>query len=124
MYAIRSYANNAIGVVDAVERNVLVRLVDVLPVDLEILLGLLTRLARERSLGHLLEHGAQFVITSYSIHYTKLYEERRRELLKLVTDDWVWRLPHVINRAHLWFQAGDVRGEEELERLLLSYNFV
>jgi len=43
------------------------------------------------------------------------------ELIDLITDDWIWRLPHVINRAHLWFQAGDVRGEEELERLLLEF---
>jgi adenylate cyclase len=39
-----------------------------------------------------------------------LYEtaelERGSELTKLATDDWVWRLPHVINRAHLWLLAG------------------
>jgi adenylate cyclase len=40
------------------------------------------------------------------------------ELRRLVTDDWVWRLPHVINRAHLRLLAGDERGREELEQLL------
>ncbi|MDX1555261.1 MAG: tetratricopeptide repeat protein [Xanthomonadales bacterium] len=51
-----------------------------------------------------------------------LYEtdplDRKSELMNLVTDDWVWRLPHVINRAHLWKRAGDARGDEELEGLL------
>lgn len=41
-----------------------------------------------------------------------------RELMSLATDDWVWQLPHVINRAHLRLRAGDARGTEELERLL------
>jgi len=44
--------------------------------------------------------------------------DRKQELMDLITDDWVWRLPHVINLAHLRQQAGDPRGEEELERLL------
>lgn len=52
----------------------------------------------------------------------ELYEsatlDRARELMNLATDDWVWRLPHVINRAHLQLRAGDRRGREELERLL------
>jgi len=52
----------------------------------------------------------------------ELYEtvslDRDAELRKLVTDDWVWRMPHVINRAHLRLQAGDGRGREELEELL------
>lgn len=52
----------------------------------------------------------------------ELYEsttmERGGELMNLVTDDWVWRLPHVINRAHLWLRAGDERGGEELEGML------
>ena len=51
-----------------------------------------------------------------------LYEtvalDQDTELRRLVTDDWVWRLPHVINRAHLRLLAGDERGREELEQLL------
>ena len=51
-----------------------------------------------------------------------LYEtaelERAGELSKLATDDWVWRLPHLINRAHLRLRAGDERGAAELEQLL------
>jgi TolB-like protein/Tfp pilus assembly protein PilF len=53
-----------------------------------------------------------------------LYEteslDRETELMNLVTDDWVWRLPHVINRAHLWLLAGDARGRSELEGLLVD----
>ena len=51
-----------------------------------------------------------------------LYEtaelDRGSEMAKLATDDWVWRLPHVINRAHLRLLNGDGRGREELEGLL------
>ncbi|HKX57232.1 MAG TPA: tetratricopeptide repeat protein [Xanthomonadales bacterium] len=39
-------------------------------------------------------------------------------LLSLATDDWVWRLPHELNRAHLLLLGGDSRGREELEHLL------
>ncbi len=44
--------------------------------------------------------------------------DRADELTNLVTDDWVWRLPHVINRAHLWMRQDDARGRQELEALL------
>ena len=44
--------------------------------------------------------------------------DQEQELIDLVTVDWVWRLPHVINRAHLRLQAGEVRGNDELEQLL------
>jgi hypothetical protein len=44
--------------------------------------------------------------------------DRASEMAKLATDDWVWRLPHVINRAHLRLLAGDDRGKDELEGLL------
>ena len=44
--------------------------------------------------------------------------EIERELVVLATDDWVWKLPHPINRAHLWLQAGDSRGPKEAEDLL------
>jgi hypothetical protein len=43
--------------------------------------------------------------------------DRASELIDLVTDDWIWRLPHVINRAHLRLRAGDPRGREELLQL-------
>jgi TolB-like protein/Tfp pilus assembly protein PilF len=46
--------------------------------------------------------------------------DRGRELIDLITDEWIWRLPHVINRAHLWLLAGDERGKEELEHLLID----
>jgi TolB-like protein/Tfp pilus assembly protein PilF len=52
----------------------------------------------------------------------RLYEaatlDREQELMDLITDDWVWRLPHVINLAHLRKSDGDRRGEAELEGLL------
>jgi hypothetical protein len=44
--------------------------------------------------------------------------ERQRELVELVTDDWVWRLPHVLNHAHLRHRAGEAAGSAELEALL------
>jgi adenylate cyclase len=44
--------------------------------------------------------------------------DQRQELIDLITDDWIWRLPHVINRAHLWLLDGDARGQSELERLV------
>jgi len=54
----------------------------------------------------------------------ELYEatdlDSEKELLKLVTDDWSWRLPHVINRAHLRLRDGDERGEKELEALIVN----
>jgi len=40
----------------------------------------------------------------------------------LITDDWIWRLPHVINRAHLWLLAKDARGRDELEGLLRGFD--
>jgi len=55
----------------------------------------------------------------------ELYEtaqpERGHELIDLITDQWIWRLPHVINRAHLWVKAGDARGRVELERVLADF---
>jgi tetratricopeptide (TPR) repeat protein len=41
-----------------------------------------------------------------------------RELIDLITDDWIWRCPHIINRAHLWLREGDPRGEKALRSLL------
>jgi hypothetical protein len=39
-------------------------------------------------------------------------------VIDLTTVDWIWRLPHAINRAHLWLLADDARGRIELEQLL------
>ena len=54
----------------------------------------------------------------------ELYEavalDREVEVRSLVTDDWVWRLPHIINSAHLRLLVGDNRGREELEQLLAA----
>jgi len=44
--------------------------------------------------------------------------DRTRELIKLTTVDWIWHLPHLVNRAHLWLLAGDERGKLELEQFL------
>jgi TolB-like protein/Tfp pilus assembly protein PilF len=53
-----------------------------------------------------------------------LYEdhpiEARREIGDLINDDWIWRLPHLVNRGHLRVAAGDERGRAELEALLAT----
>ena len=36
----------------------------------------------------------------------------------LVNDEWVWRLPHVVNRAHLRIAAGDEGGRDALREVL------
>jgi TolB-like protein/tetratricopeptide (TPR) repeat protein len=52
----------------------------------------------------------------------ELYEQSvcdpRVEMDEILNDDWVWRLPHWINRAHLRIEAGDARGRADLERFL------
>jgi TolB-like protein/Tfp pilus assembly protein PilF len=50
--------------------------------------------------------------------YTAADLAGEKELMKLATDDWLWRLPHLINCAHLRLRAGDDRGRADLERLL------
>jgi len=42
----------------------------------------------------------------------------RTEINDLVADDWVWRLPHVVNHAHLRLTAGDARGRDTLRALM------
>ena len=42
----------------------------------------------------------------------------RQEVLDVINDEWVWRLPHVVNHAHLRIMAGDDRGRLQLEQLL------
>ena len=51
-----------------------------------------------------------------------LYEQdttdARCEIDEILNDDWVWRLPHWINRAHLRLADGDARGREDLEHFV------
>lgn len=42
----------------------------------------------------------------------------RGEINDLIADEWVWRLPHVVNHAHLRLTAGDERGRDRLRELL------
>lgn len=51
--------------------------------------------------------------------YAGVQLDPRREIDGLLDDDWIWRLPHTITRAHLWLEAGDrARGTLELEAFL------
>ena len=51
-----------------------------------------------------------------------LYEQgrpdARREIDEILNDDWTWRMPHWINRAHLRMDAGDSRGQDDLEQYI------
>lgn len=42
----------------------------------------------------------------------------RRAINDLINDEWVWRLPHAVNHAHLRIDAGDDRGRESLRELM------
>ncbi len=42
----------------------------------------------------------------------------RGSINDLVNDEWVWRLPHVVNHAHLRMAAGDERGRDALQLLI------
>jgi TolB-like protein/Tfp pilus assembly protein PilF len=42
----------------------------------------------------------------------------RGEINDLVNDEWVWRLPHVVNHAHLRIDAGDEPARDTLRNLL------
>jgi len=42
----------------------------------------------------------------------------RGEINDLIADDWVWRLPHVVNHAHLRLAAGDAHGRDTLRELV------
>jgi TolB-like protein/Flp pilus assembly protein TadD len=42
----------------------------------------------------------------------------RGEINDLIADEWVWRLPHVVNHAHLRLDAGDARGRDTLRELM------
>jgi tetratricopeptide (TPR) repeat protein len=54
----------------------------------------------------------------------ELYEQHtadvHRDIGDLINDDWIWRLPHAVNRAHLLLDAGDARGRTELEELIAA----
>jgi len=56
--------------------------------------------------------------------YEQATLDGEKELRELITDDWIWRLPHVINRAHLRQLVGDARGQEELEGLLRGVSHI
>ena len=47
--------------------------------------------------------------------YERGEPDARREIDEILNDDWVWRLPHWLNRAHLRLEAGDERGRADLE---------
>ena len=42
----------------------------------------------------------------------------RAAINDLINDEWVWRLPHVVNHAHLHIAAGEERGRGALHDLL------
>jgi tetratricopeptide (TPR) repeat protein len=45
----------------------------------------------------------------------------RAEIWQVLNDDWVWRLPHTVTRAHLWRVAGDrSRSDEELRAFVVE----
>ena len=86
----------------------------------------LSRIARgksERSFSAGPRAQAQIFLGEYDAA-RELYEtvalDREAEVRSLVTDDWVWRLPHIINSAHLRLLVRDNRGREELEQLLAA----
>jgi tetratricopeptide (TPR) repeat protein len=50
--------------------------------------------------------------------YTEDPPDPRGSINDLVNDSWVWRLPHVVNHAHLRIAAGDERGQDALHHLV------
>ncbi|HEX7375414.1 MAG TPA: tetratricopeptide repeat protein [Steroidobacteraceae bacterium] len=44
--------------------------------------------------------------------------DAQREIDEILNDDWVWRVPHWLNRAHLRLEAGDARGRADLEHFV------
>jgi TolB-like protein/Tfp pilus assembly protein PilF len=46
--------------------------------------------------------------------YTEDPPDPRGSINDLINDEWVWRLPHVVNHAHLRMEAGDERGRDAL----------
>jgi len=41
-----------------------------------------------------------------------------------VNDNWVWRLPHIVNHAHLRVSAGEQSGRHDLQQLLAQFEDV
>jgi tetratricopeptide (TPR) repeat protein len=50
--------------------------------------------------------------------YTEGPPDPRGAIYDLINDEWVWRLPHVVNHAHLRIAAGDERGRGTLHDLV------
>ena len=49
--------------------------------------------------------------------YTLEPPDPRAAIVDLINDEWVWRLPHVVNHAHLRIAAGDEAGRDTLREL-------
>jgi TolB-like protein len=81
----------------------------------------LARIVRDES-GAVPERGQAAIALGDLAAARELYEQgepdARREIDEILNDDWVWRLPHWINRAHLRLEAGDPRARGDLERYL------
>jgi hypothetical protein len=52
--------------------------------------------------------------------YEQYAPDPRQEIGNVISDDCFWRLPHIVNRAHLHADAGDARGRADLEQLLVE----
>src|SRR6185295_2542470 len=54
-----------------------------------------------------------------------LYEQQAPDTLgainDAINDNWVWRLPHIVNHAHLRVVAGEESGRHGLEQLLAQF---
>ena len=61
------------------------------------------------SLGHLAEARAL---------YEQSPPDAKREIRDVLNDEWIWRLPHVVNFAHLRIVHGEADAREDLERML------
>jgi len=57
-----------------------------------------------------------------------LYEQQAPDTLQAINDaindNWVWRLPHIVNHAHLRVVAGEESGRHDLEQLLAQFEDV
>jgi tetratricopeptide (TPR) repeat protein len=57
-----------------------------------------------------------------------LYElqapDPRHAIDDAINDNWVWRLPHIVNHAHLRVVAGEESGRHDLEQLLVQLDEV
>jgi tetratricopeptide (TPR) repeat protein len=71
-----------------------------------------TQAQRAQALLALGEHSAALEA------YAEDSPDPRGQVNDLVNDDWVWRLPHVVNHAHLLIEAGDERGRDTLRTLV------